>query len=107
LLQAALVLAELRRPLAERAAVGLLADECDPGVAEVVGDRLETRRRAVEVAAAKVARALRRPVRGIREADPVAERSVLLGRLEHAVGEAGGVQEAPEVIARVGEMRGR
>ena len=60
---------------------------------------------ALEVAAAKVAGALRRAVRGVRHADPELEQGELLVRLEEPRREAGVVQQAPEVVARVREMR--
>src|SRR5581483_10976476 len=56
-----------RRTLVEEAAVGLLADEGDPLRPELVGEPLDPG--AVEVAAAQVARAGRRPVGGVRDAD--------------------------------------
>src|SRR5581483_12419935 len=86
-------------PLPEEAAVGLLADERDRVRREVEREPLEPC--AVEVAAAQVAGAGRRPVGGVR--DPVAERQELelLGRVEAARREAAVVQEAPEVVARV------
>ena len=66
--------------LAEGAAVGLLADERDRARLQLVGETLEPR--AVEVAAAQVARARRRPVRGVRHAVAELEQVELLGRVE-------------------------
>jgi hypothetical protein len=60
--------AELR-PLAERAAVGLLPDEADRLRAQLERDPLQALGRALEVAAAEVARAGRRPEGGVRDAE--------------------------------------
>src|SRR5215211_8646704 len=73
----ALLLSEFG-PLAERAVVRLLADEAEPVRLQVARKPLEPLGGAVEVAAPQVPGALRRPVRGVRQADPVFERLVLL-----------------------------
>ena len=78
LAEAALLQPELG-PLAERAAVGLLADEPDRARLELARDPLEPLGRAGEVAPAEVARAGRRAVGGVRDADPVVEQLELLG----------------------------
>ena len=54
--------------------------------------------------AAQVARAWRRPVGGVRDADPELQQLELLARVVEARREAGGVQQPPEVVARVGEV---
>jgi hypothetical protein len=100
--------AALLRPeigaLAEGAAVGLLADEADRPRPQLERDPLEPLGRAREVAAAQVAGARRRPVRRVRDADPELEQLELLARVEEPRREAGRVEEAPEVVARVGEV---
>ena len=102
--EAALLRAQLG-PLAEGAAIGLLADEADRARPELDGDPLEARRRAGEVGAAKIARARRGARRRVRDADPEREQLELLRRLVEPRREAGGVEQAPEVVARVGEVR--
>src|SRR5262249_9052040 len=94
-------------PLAERAAVRLLADEADPPGLELACELLEPLRRPCEVAAAQVARARRRAVRGVRDADSLAEELELLGRVVEAGREARRVEQAPEVVARVREVCAR
>jgi hypothetical protein len=89
--------------LAERAAVGLFADERDP--ARV--DALETVDRSREVGAAQVAGPCGRALRGVRQADPLLQQLELLGRLVEPGGETGRVQQPPEIVARVGEVRMR
>src|SRR5204863_4223703 len=69
------------RPLAERAAVRLLADEADPRRTQLDGDPLEALRRVGEVRPAQVARSGGRPVGRVREADPLAQELELLVRL--------------------------
>ena len=93
--------------LAEDAAVGLLADEGDRVRPELVGQLLEPA--GVEVAAPEVARARRRAVRGVGHAEPELEQLELLLGLEEPRREAGVVEQAPEVVARVREVgvRGR
>lgn len=68
-MQAPLLQAELG-PLAERAPVGLLADERDRARAQLGRDPTEAVGRAREVTGAKVARAWGRTVGGVRDADP-------------------------------------
>src|SRR5206468_94675 len=85
------------------AAVRLLADEGEGPRLELGGDPLQAR--PVEVAPAKVAGAPRRPEGGIRQPDPEAERLELLFRPQRLRREAGVREQAPEVVARVGEMR--
>jgi hypothetical protein len=101
---AALLQPELR-PLPERAAVGLLADEPDRARAQLVGDPLQSRGRAGEVAAAEVARAARRAQGRVGDAVAELQQLELLGGLELPGREAGLVQQPPEVVARVGEVR--
>ena len=62
-------------------------------------------RRAREVGAAQVARARRRAVRGVRDADPELEQLELLVRLVEPRREAGVVEQPPEVVARIREVR--
>ena len=92
-------------PLAERAAVRLLADERDRQRRELAGDALQALGRAGEVGAPQVARARRRAERRVRDA--VAERGQLelLLRREQTRGQAGVVEQAPEVVARIREVR--
>ena len=91
-------------PVAERAAVGLLADERDCARPQLARHLLEAGR--VEVAAPQVARAGRRPVRGVRDADAELEQGELLLRVVEPRREAAVVQKPPEVVARIREMRG-
>ena len=86
-------------------AVRLLADERDPRRAERRARAFEPLRRAGEVGAAEVARAGRRPRRRVRRADPVLEQLELLRGLELPRREAGRVQQPPEVVARIREVR--
>ena len=72
---------------------------------QLAGDPLEPR--AVEVAAAQVARAGRRAVRGVRDAVAELEERELLLRIEEPRREARVVEQPPEVVARVREVRGR
>ena len=90
--------------LAERAAVGLLADEADRPWLQLERDPLQAFRGAREVAAPEVAGAGGRPVRGVGGADPELQQLELLARLVEARREARSVQEPPEVVARVGEV---
>ena len=71
-------------PLAERAAVRLLADEREPPRLELARDPLEPLGRAGEVAAAQVARAGRRSVRRVRDADALAQELELLASARRA-----------------------
>ena len=72
-------------PLAKRAAEGLFPDECDRSRPKLERDPLESLAGAVEVAPAKVARALRRPVGRVRDADPELEELELLAGCRRAV----------------------
>src|SRR5207248_4807485 len=90
--------------LAERAAVGLLADERDEARAQLDCEPLEPRRRVREVGAAQVARAARRPAGGVRQADAVAQRLELLVGTQRARREARFVEQPPEVVPRVREV---
>ena len=95
-------------PLGEEAAVCLLADERDRARFELARDPLEPRR--VEVAAPQVARAGRRAVRGVGDAETELEQVELLGSGRSSRGvKPGVVQQPPEVVARVREVgrRGR
>lgn len=98
--------AELR-PLAEGSAVGLLADEADRLRPQLESDLLEPLRRAGEVALAEIAGAGRRSVGRVRDPDPELEQLELLARLVEPRREPGGVQQPPEVVARVGEVGAR
>ena len=91
-------------PLVEEPAVGLLADERDRARGQLPREPLEAR--PVEVAAAQVARAGRRARGGVRDAEAELEQAELLLRVVQARREAGVVQQPPEVVARVGEVRG-
>ena len=97
-----------RRPLAERAAVRLLADERDARRPQLARDALEPRPDAsAKSAGAQVARAGRRPQGGVGDADPEPEELALLGRRELARRQPRRVEQPPEVVARVREVRGR
>ncbi len=91
--------------LAERAAVGLLADEADRARTQLAGDRLEPLSCACEVGAAQVTRARGRTVGCVGDAEPELEQLELLARLEEARREARCVKQSPEVVARVCEVR--
>ena len=106
LAEAALLQPELR-PLAERAAVRLLADEADRARLQLERDPLQPLGRAGEVGLAQVARARRRAVGGVGDADPELEQLELLARVVEPRREARRVQQPPEVVARVGEVRVR
>ena len=103
LAEAALLQPELG-PLAERAAVRLLADEADRARPQLERDPLQPLGRAVEVGLAEVAGPGRRAVGGVRDADPEPEQLELLARVVEPRREPGGVQQPPEVVARVGEV---
>ncbi len=92
-------------PLVPEPAVRLLADERDGARRNRFDARLELV--LVEVAAPQVTRAGRRPVGGIGQ--PVAElrQRVLLLRVVEARREAGVVEQPPEVVPRVREVRRR
>ena len=91
--------------LAERAPVGLLADERDRARAQVASNPLQPA--GVEVGAAQVPRAGSRPVRGVRDAEAEREQLELLGRVEETRCEARLMEQPPEVVARVREVRRR
>jgi hypothetical protein len=91
--------------LTERSPVRLLADEPDPGGPELERQALESLGAPREVGAAKVGRARRRAVGGVRDPDAVVEGFPLLVRVELAWREADGVQQPPEVVPRVREVR--
>ncbi len=93
--------------LAERATVRLLADESDHARPELAREGLEPLGAAGEVSGSEIAGAGRRPVGGVRDTDPERQQVELLGGLEQARREAGGVEQAPEVVAGVGEVRVR
>lgn len=95
------------RPFAERPAIRLLADEGDHAGPQFTRERLEPLRASGKVASAKIARAGRRAVGRIRDADPEWQQVELLGGVEEAWREAGPVQETPEVVAGVREVRVR
>ena len=91
-------------PLVEETAVRLLADERDRAGSSSTATR--SSRSAIEVAASQVARAGCRPRRRVRDAEAELEQRELLLRVEEARREAGVVQQPPEVVARVREVRG-
>ncbi len=95
------------RPIAKRPAIGLLADERDHAGPERAGERLEPFGTPLEVACPEVSGAGRRAVGGIRDADSESQQLELLGRLEEARREAGLMQQAPEVVPGIGEVRVR
>jgi hypothetical protein len=89
------------RPLAEGAAIGLLADETDRARLELERDPLQPLRRAGEIRLAEVAGAGSRAVGGVGDADPELEEVELLGRVVEPRREARSVEQPPEVVARV------
>ena len=97
-----------------RAELGPLAEErrgrppCRRTRSRAAAARAASRssRARVEVAAAQVARAGRRPVRGVRHAVAELEQRELLLRVEEPRREAGVVEQPPEVVARIREVRG-
>ncbi len=95
------------RTLAERPAVGLLADEGDHARFEFQREPLETFGRALEIGAAEVAGPFRRPVGRVGETDSEVQHFELLVRPHEPRREPCFVKQPPEVVARVGEMRGR
>jgi hypothetical protein len=98
----ALLRAELRT-FAEDSAKRLLPDERDRTRLELARHPLQSR--PVEVCAAEVAGARRRPCRGVRQTDPLLQNLELLARLVEPRGQAGRREQPPEVVARVGEVR--
>src|SRR5207302_3169527 len=93
------------RALAERTAVGLLADERDRPRPELEPEGLEPLGRALEVAAAKISRSRRRAQSRVRDPVAVVEELELLLRRELSRREPGVVEQAPEVVARIREVR--
>ncbi len=93
------------RTVAERSRVRRLADECDDTRAGRPRDLLEPLGRSFEVGLAQVARASRRPAHRVRQTDTEREKLRVLLRLEEPGREAGRVEQAPEVVARVRERR--
>ena len=89
---------------AERPAVGLLADERDRSGAELEGDAPEPVGRIREVGTTQVARPGGRAGGRVRRADAVVEQLELLARLEQPRREPRVVEQAPEIVARVGEV---
>ena len=98
------MLAELR-PLVERAAVGLLADEADPTRVQLLCDPLEALRSAREVRAPQIARPGGRAVGGVRDADAVLQQLELLRGIVEPGREVRRMQQPPKVVARIREMR--
>jgi hypothetical protein len=90
--------------LAEHAVISGLADERENTRPKFRRDRLEPLACAGEVRGAQVAGAARRPLRSVRQPHPEREQLVLLGRLEQTRGEAGRLQQSPEVVPRIGEV---
>ena len=94
------------RPLAERPAVCLLADERHHRGTELSGDPLEPLGAAREVGRPQVAGPGRRPWRRVGDADAQAEDLRLAIGSEQLGREAGRLEQAPEVVARVREVSG-
>ena len=92
-------------PLAECPAVRLLADEADPLRLQVARDSLQAFSGACEVGTAQVARTGCRSKRRIREPDAFVQHLVLLVRFVHPRRELRCVQQPPEVVARIREVR--
>ena len=88
----------------EGAAVGLLADEPDRPGLQLEREPFQPLGGAGEVGAPEVAGAGRRPVRGVGGADSELQQLELLARLVEPGCEARGMQEPPEVVARIGEV---
>ena len=86
--QPTILLAE-SRPLAEGAAIRLLADKADPQGTKLVREALQACCGVREVGAAQISRARRRTVDGVRQPDSFGEQVVLLVWLVQARGEAG------------------
>ncbi len=89
---------------AERAAVGLLADECDRARPELESDAPQVVFGVGEVGAAEVARPRSRAGGCVRGADAEVEQLELLSWLEQPRREPGVVEQSPEVVARVREV---
>jgi hypothetical protein len=94
-------------PFAEDALVGGLADERENTRPQLRRDCLEPLACACEVRSSQVAGAGRRPLRSVRQPDPEREQLVLVPRVEEARREARRVQQSPEVVPRIGEVRAR
>ena len=93
--------------LPERAAIGLLADERHDARRQLRRDPPEPFRAAREVGRAQVARSGRRAQGGVRDADAVPEHLGLPLGAEQLRRQAGRLEQAPEVVARVREVRAR
>ena len=95
--------------LAKGSLVRDLPNEGDDARLELEGDRLEPLAGSREVGGAKVARAACRPSRSIRQPDAEVDQRPLFVRLELPWREPGGMQQPPEVVARIreGGARGR
>ena len=91
--------------LAERPAVGLLADEGDHTGLQVPGERPQSLRASGEVSSTEIARTGRRAVGRVRDADPEWQQVELLRGPEETRREPRLVQEPPEVVAWVREVR--
>ena len=91
--------------LAEGAAVRLLADEPDRQRMQLEAQPFQPIGRPGEVPRAQVARARRRPQRRVRQADPVAQDLELLRGIDQTRREPRLVEQPPEIVPRVGEMR--
>ena len=94
------------RTLPEDALIGGLADERDGAQRGICADLLEALECASEVPGPQIARATGRPPGCVREPDAEREKLMLLARLEKAGREPNCVEQAPEVVARVREVRG-
>ena len=90
---------------AEDARVGGLPDERDHVRAVRARDLREPLGAPDEVPLPEIARASRRPSRRVRQADPEAEELVLLLRLQQTRCESGRMEQTPEVVARIREVR--
>jgi len=95
------------RARAEGALVGGLPDERDDTRFELPRDRLDALAGAFVVRRPQVAGAAGRPASRVREPDPEVQESELLVRLEEPRRESGRIQQPPEVVTRIGEVRGR
>src|SRR5215210_5782513 len=104
LTEATLLRAELGA-LAERAAVRLLADERDPLRPQLGSDPAQPLRRTREIGATQITRSAGRAQRRVRHAETVGRQLLLLLRREQPRREPRVIEQPPEVVARVGEMR--
>jgi hypothetical protein len=93
------------RALVEDAAIRLLPDESEPAGLQLARDPLETLLGACEVGAAEVTRSRRRAIRRIRDSDAFFEQLELLGWVVEPGCEVRRVQQPPEVVARIREVR--